>query len=441
MEDKTTTKPKQSNTKNVSEPHTEPVKSTQATSTEPLTQPVVEKDDVVVSGTEKDQPVVVVMKPPKKNKAGIIAAVIFITLFLLASACLAAWYFLVYNSPENIAFDAVRQFVSSENIITEGSIRLTDSDSSDDHFVATINFNSSSNHIPQAIDVTLNFSERDTDDRIVDDHEIELSLGTAVMLDGVFYIQVSNLADSFNKIIYDDNADYSDYGDMIIIAEEIIDLIDNEWWQISLTDIAEEIGDEYGYLDDIAQFQKCLIDTVNQDYSAEFTSLYNDNRFLSIERLDQESSISGDSLYNVDIDYTVLANFMNRAIESTATENVLACYNDYQDASGFYYGNDGQPLTISNIPEITPSDVKVLIPEDMDLTLSISDFSHRLHSIDMSFNNNEVAMTGTLSFDYAANATTVPDGYRSITELFDEISEILADHFEFVDDNFEEGIL
>lgn len=447
MEDKPTINPKNSNinndkannsnTANSEQEHlVQPDSATSSQSTSP-SQPTIEKDDVVVMGTENNQPAVVVMKPPKKNKAGIIAAVVFIVLFLLASACLAVWYFTVYNSPENVALDAVRQFISAENIVTEGNIRIADVDTSDDHFVATLNFTSLSNHIPESVNVTLNFSERDSNDKVIDDHEIELDLGVAVMVDGVFYVQVSNLADAFDKIIYAEGADYSEYQVMIDLAEEIIELIDNEWWRISYAEVAEEI--DSSYLTSASQFQRCLIDVINQDYSAEFIDIYNNNRFLNVEVSDDGAEIQGDSLYDVTIDSAKMADFLNRATESSATEDVLACYNNFKDSTEF--NSDGNsPLAIADIPEFSAEDVNDIIPDDLVLTMSISDFSHRLHSVEAELMSDDVSISGKLNFSYTDNTATAPASYRSITELFDEIAEIINDYFEFPNDNLEEGI-
>lgn len=442
MEDKPTINPNNSNinndkANNSNTANHEQEHSTQPTSATSSSQPAIEKDDVVVMGTENNQPAVVVMKPPKKNKAGIIAAVVFIVLFLLASACLAAWYFMVYNSPENVALDAVRQFISAENIITEGNIRIADVDTSDDHFVATLNFTSLSNHIPESVNVALNFSERDSNDRVIDDHEIELDLGVAVMVDGVFYVQVSNLADAFDKIIYAEGVDYSEYQAMVDLAEEIIELIDNEWWRISYDEVAEEI--DSSYLTSASQLQRCIIDVINQDYSAEFIDIYNNNRFLNVKVSDDIAEIQGNSLYDVTIDSTKMADFLNRATESSAAEDILACYNNFKESTEFN-SDDKSPLAIADIPELSSEDIDDILPDNLVLTMSISDFSHRLHSVEAELVSDDASISGRLNFSYVDNTVSAPASYRSVTELFDEIAEIINDYFELPNDNLEEGI-
>lgn len=383
----------------------------------------LEKDATVVTGQAGDQPVTVVMNPPKKHKAGIIIGIVVFLLFLIGGGSLAAWYFCVYNSPEVIAYDAMRQLLSAEHVSTIGTIRIAESESQDGFVnVAELKLASSSMSLPNSTSVSLNLSQRYKDnDQVVDDHELSLDLGLAAMSDGVIYLQVENLADTFDQALDAQGIALEDLDAIGQFAYAVVELVDNQWWQISVKDVLEELNFDDSISNPIVDFYNCLM-AASQERT-DIAKLYDAHRFVKIEKTEQQATTAGTTRYQMTLDRAALAAYVNALPSTAGAEKAIVCYNALADEFDF------DSISATDFPEIDVEDLEKELPGDYTAYLEIANFSHQLKRIEVQGSTDDTKVDGDLTFEYSAVDVTPPSDYRPITDLFEEIFELVGEYF------------
>lgn len=385
--------------------------------------PIVAPGDTVTTGVAADEPVTVVMKPPKKHRGGLIAVIIILILLILSGGALAVWYFAVYNNPENVALDAIHQLLSAENVVTDGKIEIFSQDSKTSRTVAVLEFDSSSMRVPNSSNVKLSLSERDANDRVIDNHLVEIELGTAIMADGDIYFRVSNAMETLDRLMDSSDSDLSFYGELGPMLYDIIELIDNEWWQISPDDIVDALEVDASDARPALKFYDCVLDLAQSDYYSEIATIYDENRFLEIAKTDRAASAAGRSVYGIlSLDHESLANFINALPESNAANEFYSCYNQF--TSDVNDGRSYDNLTASDFDEISKYDIKEALPDEWAVYFEISNFGHKLYKITGEAAQDDTEVTVDLSFDYSLATVSAPQNYRPITDLIDEISEL-----------------
>lgn len=389
----------------------------------------VDKDATIVTGQAGDQPVTVVMNPPKKHKIGIIVGIVIFLLFLIGGGALAVWFFCIYSSPEVVAYDAMRQFMSAEHVSSAGLVRITSSEPDEDGniTVADLNFASSSMRLPNSTVVNLNVSERNRDNEIVDDHEISLGLNFTMLSDGTIYFKTGDLAKTIDKALSAEDADLDELDDMGQFAYAIVELLDNQTWQISLGDVLDEMDLDHSIADPITDFYNCALSAAQENN--DLAKLYDTHRFIQISKTDQAADTSGDTLYQVALDYTAMADFANALPETAGAEKAIVCYNNLADEFDFDH------LSTSDFPEVETKDLEKILPDDHQLYLEISDFGHRLDSIKLKTKNDDVEVSVDLGFGYTAVEVTAPTDYRPVTDLFEEVFGLVGEYFYGLDDS------
>ena len=333
--------------------------TTKTTMTEPSTSvETVDKDATVVTGQSGDQPVTVVMNPPKKHKFGIIVGIVVFLLVLIGGVALAAWYFCVHNSPDVIAYDAMRQFMSAEHISTSGTVRIASSEPDEDGniTVADITLTSSSMRLPNSSVIDLNLSERDRDNEIVDDHEISLGLSFTILSDGVIYFRTDNLSETIDEALSAEETDLDDIDDMSWLAYDIIELLDNQTWQISLDDVLDALDLDSSISEPVTDFYDCILSATGEN--ADLAKLYDSHRFVQITKTDQASSTSDATRYQVALDYEQMADFVNTLPETTGSEKAIACYNNLADEFDFSH------VAVKDFPTVKAKDFEKTFPSD-----------------------------------------------------------------------------
>lgn len=409
--------------------------TTKTTMTEPSTSvETVDKDATVVTGQSGDQPVTVVMNPPKKHKFGIIVGIVVFLLVLIGGVALAAWYFCVHNSPDVIAYDAMRQFMSAEHISTSGTVRIASSEPDEDGniTVADITLTSSSMRLPNSSVIDLNLSERDRDNEIVDDHEISLGLSFTILSDGVIYFRTDNLSETIDEALSAEETDLDDIDDMSWLAYDIIELLDNQTWQISLDDVLDALDLDSSISEPVTDFYDCILSATGEN--ADLAKLYDSHRFVQITKTDQASSTSDATRYQVALDYEQMADFVNTLPETTGSEKAIACYNNLADEFDFSH------VTVKDFPTVKAKDFEKIFPSDYQLYLEISDFNHQLNRIEAHGTAKDVKFDADLKFDYSAIEVTAPSDYLPVTDLFEEVFELIGEYFYGFDDaGFNQG--
>ncbi len=372
----------------------------------------------------------VLIKPPKKkfSLAAIIGFVVF-GLLLVGGIGFAIWYFAVYQSPQNVALDAISKFFSAEHVQMNGGLTVTiDDEDNDTAFAYSIRFENESRTLPNATTATLTMSEVDDEGNIVDGHEISLDIGTAVMSDGVIYFQVAKLAEALDTVITDESFSKTEIGQAVY---KIVELVDNEWWKISIPEIIDEL-DMGSSGKPVKDLYSCIVSAAQADYMSEYADFYRANQFVSVAKNAElsENIGSGHTYYDITLDYDRLAGFLNELPRSKYSTEITACYNAYADAT------DGEKVSVDDAEQITAADLKEGMPEGLEIYLQASDFEHRLETVafNMPKNNEGYALTGAIGFIYEAGEVTAPSSYRSVTELIDDVVEIITPLFIAGDD-------
>lgn len=386
----------------------------------------VREDTVVVEATPVVMPEpqattepsenTVLIKPPKKkfSLAAIIGFVVF-GLLLIGGIGFAIWYFAVYQNPQNVAFDAVNKFLSAESVQTKGQFTLNLDDEDDDtRFRYQIDLDNKSKTLPNAATATLSMSEIDESGSVIDDHTVSIDLGTAIMSDGAIYFQIANLTDAVDTIVTDDSAFKTEVGQAIY---NVIELVDGEWWKISIPEIVDEL-DMGSSARPIKNLYSCIIDASKKDHSNEYAEYYRTHQFINVEKSEDSAPANGTSDYVATIDYDNLAGFLNELPRSEFSGEIMACYNTYAEAT------DGETVSPDDAETITAADLEKEMPEDLYIRLNISDFDHQLKSIIVGSDSSDYEFAGWLSFTYEPADVVAPDSYRPVTELVDEVMEI-----------------
>lgn len=351
--------------------------------------------------------------PEKTSHIGMILGIIA-TVIILGIIGVAIWFFGFYSNPDKVAYDAVENLLIAPNVITSGSVVIeTDMDDSPlKRF--SLELENSSRILPSSSTARLSLE-------FTNDMDIDLQVSTVFMRNGVIYIQFSDLVESIEKLKLD-----QDTKDALSLYLDTIEVIDNEWWQISVPDIIDSLELESAQSNSIKEIYSCAVEAMGSDISGEMARFYGANKFLQIKQVNKDTipSYQGTSwnnnLYRISIDKQKYADFTNRIPETDTAQNFFDCYNNVMRKYG---GEDAEQIDLSDIDEISADDVEW--SEDLTLYAEISRFDHRLNQIFGEKVEDNIKMSVSLAFDYQEVEVSAPSNYRPLTDLIDEITEII----------------
>lgn len=391
---------------------------------------------------------VVIVKPPKKKKLGLIIGIVVAVLLILGGIGFGLWYGLVYQNPENVVFDAVNNLITAKNVSPHGMFIGTISASNGYKVELTVTAESASRHLPNESSVWVMLSVRDASGELALDDSIKLNIGTIQMSDGVAYLKLDHLSESLDVILPNifPPTNCAPTATNCLPQEnpiedalyEIADLLDGEWWQISLSDILDEVDDlEDLQADAIEELYTCALDAMNADNSSELATLYARNRFVDVKELTKVDAYpEGTTPYSVSLNYDALANFLNAAKHTSATTAFYDCYNAAIDkaakrADSYYYDDEDfeeMKISVDDMKDVSASDLKKYLPEDTEILIFVEPWGHALRQIDVQLDASEEHPAAlSVGFGYSAKTVDAPSEYRPITELFDEIGSIIYD--------------
>lgn len=359
--------------------------------------------------------VIVPIEEHQHSKGGIIAIIILCVLTLVASVA-AIWFFVCYNQPDRAAFDAIEQTVQAKSIVTTGNLVIWEKTDSDIEQIS-LNLNSSSTNLPNTTSVTMSV-------QFANSSALSLQLGTAMMKDGVIYLQIAGVMDAIKTLGIDRNTQ-----DEFAKVFSTLEVIDNEWWRISVPDVISSLELAPTQADGFNQLYTCVVDALNQNHGAEIAKLYSAYRFMQVQPVNRALAKTEDAayhpaawydLYEVTIDKTRLANFINALPDSATAEGFYNCYNNVMKK----LGDTESSLSSSDINEISTDDIE--IPEGLHIYLEISRLNHNLRSVHLYADNDEHTIEGAFLFNYQDFTVSEPKNYRPITELVDELSELIV---------------
>lgn len=360
--------------------------------------------------------------------------IIILSVVLLLLGGFAIWYFAYYNQPEKVAFDAVENLLESDQLALQGGFTIVPKDLDDDDILKMIlvSFDTSDKGLPNTSSAKLQLVF--DANKVNLEHRLLLQAKNIIMQDGVIYLQISGLTESFQALAelesseYDADAASYELPDEV---EELLEKIDDEWWQISVNDIVAEMGVDDTQSSAIKDMYACVVDYMDSDLSNDYAKLYRDNRFVKVEPtkylepddlaghdLVGHSAIEkGHNVYTISVDKEKLANFLNEAPKTPAMRDFVSCYNQ----AGAKIGAD--PLDWEGAKPTTADDIGW--PEDLRVAVEISRLGHKLRSFAVYYDNENIDLTGSALVEYQSHATTAPESYRPISELTEEIMNLV----------------
>lgn len=365
-------------------------------------------------------------KKPKTSHRGAKVAVIIVAVLVLALGGLATWFFAFYNNPEKVAFDAMNHLFSADNVGLEGGFTLWVSEDEKENSpisMVLLSFDSASNHLPTSNTATLSIYFNP--EKVQGEPEVTLKLNNVVMQNGVLYFQIGGLMDSLESFSLS-----SDEWSAVEHFIPLLETIDNEWWQIDVNQIISELEIPASQKNTATQVYSCVVEAMNRNNSAEMAKLYEQHRFINVtpsKGLAPEGKgvsaelASWHNAYEVSIDRTALADYIN-AIPETATANEFyACFNAVENDSA------SVPLSIdaSDFDEISASDIN--LPDDLKIFMEVSTFGHQLRSVYAYQFTDDYDLSGSVAMKYQDVSVSAPTEYRPVTDLIEEFIELLEE--------------
>lgn len=351
----------------------------------------------------------------RSHKTPIILGII-LAILVLIGAGFFAWYFCFYSQPEKVISDAVDDLLSADNIVFDGAAIFTPAMNEDSALEQIeVDFDSAANQAPASSTmVTMKF--------VFENSEISLEIGSVQVKDGVAYLRVSGILDALERAGLTEALQ-----EEARVFFDTLEIIDGEWWEISVTDLIDEFELEDETTNQLKATYECAYKAINDGYRAEFAELYREHSFMQLSRVQklefpQESNYqdvvanAGSTYYQVAFDYEELANFINALPESDIAEKLYACVN------GNLLDSDA---SAQDFDEVSTDELKEAFPEDTRIYFEISNWCHQLKTIVMQLADEDLAVNLGLKIHQDQQAViTVPDSYRPITELVDEIMEM-----------------
>lgn len=373
--------------------------------------------------------------PHEKKHTGLIVGII---LAVLVAVCggLALWFFCWYSNPDQVAYDAVNNLIKAENVSLEGGFTIINPDEDSTLKMVLISFDSASSHLPSSTSAKIQFIFNQ--DQVEGDPRVLIEAKNVVMRDGVVYLQIGGIMESINSLGIDDDSRES-----IEVFLNTLEVIDNEWWQISIPDLIDVMELPETQSDAVTGVYQCAVQAMNRDDSGDIATIYKQNQFIEIKSSKQlapdaeaasSEVASGHKAYELTLNKAKLASFVNRMPETNAAKEFFACYNGVAQKYG------GETIDISDIEEISEDDIEWPDAKNLKIFLEISQWDHRLRSVYVFAygDDGQDVGGGSVMFKYDNVAVTPPDSYRPITELFDELAEIFSQFFAVPAEDYEE---
>ncbi len=380
----------------------QPKPTKQPTATETTAEPVVE--------IEPEQPCA------HSSKTGFIVGIILgvVAILLIAVAC--AWV-CVYNSSAKVTSDAMNKLFSAENVALDGSILLESNDQNSQLEELIVFFDSASTRLPNASHVALRGN-------LKDGSEINLDAGTAVMQDGVMYLQLSGLIDTLTEF----GVGEDDLGWLY----EAIEIVDNEWWRIDVQEISTALELDKEDAERLENLQTCVTQELDNDVRTELGELYSSNNFIDLAKVDEirfddgssyGKSFDGTDYYNLVPDYHKMAGFVNGLADLRTTKRLLDCVHDnYPEVD--LSTEDFNEVTAGELEQTFDGDTKV------EAFLEISRWGHELKHLVSRITDDDATAMVNLTFTYKQANIIVPENYRPITDLIDDISDTVTEFYQ-----------
>lgn len=352
----------------------------------------------------------------RASRTGVIIGVV-LSLAIVALVTFAGVWAYVYSNSAKIASDAMNKLFSAENVALDGSIALESTDRSSDLRELMIFFDSASTNLPNASHVAIRGAMRDG-------AEISVDIGTVQMQDGVMYLRLSGLVETLTEFgIDEDDLDW---------IYETIEMVDDEWWRIDMKEIATTLDLDSGDAKRLETLQACVAQEMSNDIRGELGDLYRSNDFIDLTKVDEVrfedgstygKSFEGTDYYSVTPNYQKMAGFVNGLADINTMRRIYACVQD---------NFPGTDISAEDFDETTARELERLFTGNttVEVFLEISKWGHELRHVVSRIATDDVTAIVNLSFLYESAMVNAPDNYHPITELIDEITDLVTEFYQ-----------
>lgn len=350
------------------------------------------------------------------NKVGIIVGIALGAIIAALLVFAGVWAH-VYTSPAKVASDAMNKLFSAENVALDGSILLESTNQDSELRELIVFFDSASTSLPSATHVAIRGA-------LEDETQISIDVGTVQMQDGVIYLQLNGIIDTLTEFgIEEDDLGW---------IYEAVEVIDNEWWRIDMREIATALEFDQEDAKRLEDLQSCIAQEMDNDIRSELGSLYRSNDFIDLVKVDEVrfedgstygKSFSDTSYYSLVPDYHKMAGFVNGLPDLNTVKRLNQCVQD---------NYPGTELSTDDFNEVTASELERALDGSAktEVFLEISKWGHELKHLVARIADEDAIATINLSFTYQEAKVSAPDSYRPITELVDELTELVTEFYQ-----------
>ncbi len=355
------------------------------------------------------------IRPAKSKKKWFVIGGVIAGLLLLGGGSVAAYSW--YQNPNKVLLDGVLNAVSADTAVIDGTMSYA---SKDVDIAMKFDTNADDNQAGMSLDLSI---KPKTEDFFVD--SLNLKADAVLVKDDAVYFKIGNLqplADAYvDAMVQYQVGFYEGFGqtlgpsDIASMKQEmsksidpIVAKVDNQWMKVTYEELDNLSSADKGT-------QKCTEGVLekastNSSMRSELVKLYQDNRFISIEK---ELGVKNGSYgYVLEFDEAKAKSFAKEVSDTEFAKEMKKCDSDYA-------------FDASDIPSSSAADTST-----SRIEVWVSQWSHKMTSIKAQADMND-ASEGTFDMDIATDfdakpSVEVPKDARSFKEVQAEIERLLG---------------
>lgn len=364
--------------------------------------------------------------PKKKKHTGLIVTIVVFAVLLLAGVGLALWYFLCFSNPERVAYDAIDGLFKQNSLVStanfSGIIKNEEAD-----FRLSVSVDANAAGASSSSNIAMELTPVDANGQPISSQVYKFKISNVVISDGVFYIRTEDLAKTIKDLMTDVAIEEGNQEVVAMLKDmisEVLSTVDDEWWQISVPDIIDMLAEGSPEAEPAKELYACMVNIVNQDSKGELASLYGNNRFITVKKSNatDASMEKGLAVYSVGFDYDKMAGFVNAIPNSTVANNIYSCYNKYLDS----IDSEKERISAALAETVTADDLrKEFSTEGINIWMGVDAWSHQLKAITAKSTVEGEDGFLTANFIYQDVEVKAPEDYRPVTELIEDITNII----------------
>lgn len=335
-------------------------------------------------------PVEPIVTPPKKKRVGLVIGII-IGVLLIGGGIFGLLWYMNHTKPETVALDAMTNLFNSKAVTAEGSIKLSFTEDNDFGVESIkIDLSTESSILPTYSEGTITFLTSGED-------EVSINLAQALLADGSMYFKIAGITEVLHATLPAELKAMVDY------FQEEIDGLDDQWLELDFVEFAEYFEaeiDTTGYDCTIAALNSLNTDSMRTS----FVTGYKENPFAIFEKTDTKR-FEGDG-YSLGINSDNLEGFLDYLSTDTSIFTDFAC-------GGNTFDTEDVMPAFDNFP---------------DFTFYISNWAHELKGLDVSYENDDITLVGSLGLTFPDSVdVSEPAESLSFTEILENFFTKLID--------------